>query len=459
MRIDARRFLSTTALLIMAASVSFAYDDQSSAGQGQVQSSAGQGRVEVKVHPSHAYVWVNGKPADWGSQTLRLGPGTYTITVYNYGYELMNKQVTVESGKKQTLEARLAPTGSKVSGPWGRIQIEGVPDDALVFLNGTTPGFFVGHAGEMNNDYFVSQRLVVPVGKHQMFIVDHKTNQPFWSGPIQVKENQRLIVYVHGPAGSKDAQMVYKDWPMGKQLNDQSRFDSMAAAVTIAVAPVSAHLASDPASIHCDGKGRLTWTSANAAQTEITANEQRVTAGPSGRVEVSPKQNTKYQIRAAGPGGVVTQDAAINVDPTVKASISISNPELKFVKVGDTIQQQDTANLTWNATNADSVTIDRIGEVSGPNGSQNIQATPSNMNEGEVNETQVYKITAKNDCGGSDTSEVAVHLTGSIEPAPVVAQATPPPELPHTATPLPLLALFGLASLGTGAFLSMRAKR
>lgn len=450
MRIDARRFLSITTLLIMAASVSFAYDDQSSAGQG---------RVEVKVHPSHAYVWVNGKPADWGDQTLRLGPGNYTITVYNYGYEMMTKQVTVESGKKQTLEARLNPTGSRVSGPWGRIQIEGVPDDALVFLNGTSPGFFVGHAGEMNNDYFVSQRLVVPVGNHQMFIVDHKTNQPIWSGSIQVKENQRLIVYVRGPAGSKDAKMVYKNWAMGKQLNDQSRFDSMAAAVTIAVAPVNAQLAAQPASMRCDQKGKLTWTSTNAAQTVVTGNGQKVAAGASGTVEVDPKQNTSYQIRAAGPGGVVTRDANVTVDPTVKASISISNPELKFVKVGDTIQQQDTANLTWTASNADSVTIDRIGEVSGPNGSQSIQATPSNTNEGQVNETQVYKITAKNDCGGSATSEVAVHLTGSIEPAPVVAEATPPPELPHTATLLPLLVLFGLASLGTGAFLSMRSRR
>lgn len=447
MRVHARCFISIAGLLVLAASVSFAYNDQGNAGTGQ---------VAVKVHPSQAYVWVDGKPANWGNQTLRLEPGKHTITVYNYGYELLNKEVTVESGIRQTLDARLNPAGNQVSGPWGRIQVEGVPDDALVFLNGTTPGFFVGHAGEMNNDFFVSQRLIVPVGDQKMFVVDRKTNQPIWSGPVTVKENERLIVYVRG---AKDAKMVYKPWDWGKKLNAQSRFDSMAAAVTIAVAPVSAHLASDPASIHCDEKGRLTWTSANAAQTVITGNDQRVATGPSGRVEVSPKQTTKYQVRAAGPGGVVTQDTAINVDPTVKASISVSNPELKFVKVGDTIQQQDTANLTWSATNADSVTIDRIGAVSVTNGSQTIQATPSNTNEGEVNETQVYKITAKNDCGGSATSEVAVHLSGSIEPPPVVAQATPPPELPHTATPLPLLALFGLASLGTGAFLRLRSRR
>jgi PEGA domain len=447
MRIDARRFLSAVALLVTATSVSLAYD----------QGGAKKGEVDVRVHPSQAYVWVDGKPADWGDQTLKLEPGDHTITVYNYGYELMNKQVTVESGKRQKLDARLNRSGSRVSPPWGRIQIEGVPDDALVFVNGTTPGFFVGHAGEMNNSFFIVQRLIIPVGKQELFIISHKTNQPIWSGPVEVRENKRLIVYVKGGQGNKTAKTVYKDWEEGKKLSDFKRFDALGAAVTVAVAPVSAHLAADPASIHCDEKGRLTWTSANAAQTVVTANNQKVAAGPQGRVEVDPKENTSYQIRAAGPGGVVTQDATVNVDSTVRTSLTISNPELRFVKVGDTVKQQDTADLTWTADNADTVEIDRIGPVNGQNGTQTIQAMPTNTNEGEINETQVYKITAKNDCGGSATSTVAVHVTGSVEPE-VVAQATPPPQLPHTATPLPLLALFGLAALGMGAFLRMRSK-
>ena len=445
MKTDLRRFLAVTAFLILGVSVCFAYQDKPR-------------DVYIKVHPSHAYVWVDGKPANWGSQTLRLEPGNHTITVYNYGYELMTKQVTVEPGKNPTIEASLNPTGSPVSGPAGRIQIEGVPDDALVFLNGTTPGFFVGHAGEMNNNFWIVQKLIVPAGKQELFIVSRKTNQPIWSGPIDVQENKRLIVYVEGPSGSKNARMVYKDWEGGKDPTPEKRFDTLANAVSIAVAPVSAHLAADTPKILCDQTGKLTWSSANAAQTVITANSQKVAGGPSGNVEVQPKQTTDYQLRAAGPGGVITQDATINVDPTVKTSLTVSQPELRFVKVGDTIKEQESANLVWSASNANSVQIDRIGSVSGANGSQSIQATPSNTNQGEVNETQVYKITAKNDCGGSDTSQVAVHITGSIEPA-VVAEAVPPPELPHTATPLPLLTLFGLATLGAGAVMRMRSRR
>jgi hypothetical protein len=448
MRIDARHSLWISVLLVMVAGVSFAND----------KGAAKEGEVHVKVHPSHAYVWVDGKPANWGDQKLKLEPGTHTITVYNYGYNLMNQQVTVESGKSQKLDASLTPTGSKVSGPWGRIQIEGVDDDALVFLNGTTPGFFVGHAGEMNNNILIVQRLIVPVGKHELYVVNHKTNQPIWSGPVEVQENKRLIVYIKGSEGNKNAKMVYKAWGGGKKLNQAGRFDAAGFAVSVAVAPVSAQLAAQPAAIRCNDKGKLTWTSANAAQTAITGNDQKIASGANGSVEVGPTQNTTYQIRAAGPGGVVTQDAAVKVDNTITTSIRVSNPELTYKKVGGTVQQQDTANLAWSAQNADSVQIDRIGQVSGQNGTQAIQATPSNTNEGPVDETQVYKITATNKCGGSATAEVAVHLTGSIEPPPVVAEATPP-QLPHTATPLPMLALLGLASLGTGAFISLRPKR
>jgi PEGA domain len=450
MKIDLRRYASFAALLIMAASACFAYNDQGKAGKGE---------VNVKVHPSHAYIWVDGKPVNWGSQTLRLEPGDHSITVYNYGYQLMTKQVMVESGKRQTLDARLGSTGSKVAGPWGRIQIEGVPDDTLVFLNGTTPGFFVGHAGEMNNNIFIGQRLIVPAGKQELFVVRRSTNQPIWSGPINVEENKRLIVYVRGEDGNKTAKMEYKPWEEGKKLNATGRFDTLGAGVSIAVAPVSAHLAADTPTIQCDQTGKLTWSSANAAQTVVTANSQKVAAGPAGNVDVQPRQTTNYQLRAAGPGGVVTQDATVNVDTTVTTSLKVSQPELHYVKVGDTIKQQDSANLVWSANNANSVQIDRIGPVSGNSGTQTIQASPSNTNQGEVNETQVYKITAKNNCGGSATSMVAVHLTGSIEPPEVVAEVQPPPELPHTASPLPLLALFGLVSLGTGAFLKLRARR
>jgi LPXTG-motif cell wall-anchored protein len=135
------------------------------------------------------------------------------------------------------------------------------------------------------------------------------------------------------------------------------------------------------------------------------------------------------------------------------------------VKVGDKIQEQGTADLQWNVSNADTVQIDPVGSVSGNTGTQSVQVAPSQTNEGPVDETKTYKLTATNVCGGSETKTVAVHVTGSIGPEQV-AQAEPPPEpepspeqkLPATASPMPLLALFGLASLGSGMFIKLRRK-
>src|SRR5262249_19674652 len=111
------------------------------------------GKVRVRVSPEEAYIFVDGKPYRHRSTTLVLPPGEHTITVYNYGYEPMTQKVQVSAGTNPEIEARLKPSGEPVSGPWGRIQIEGAPGDAPVFLNGDRQPFFVGHVDEMNNNF------------------------------------------------------------------------------------------------------------------------------------------------------------------------------------------------------------------------------------------------------------------------------------------------------------------
>jgi hypothetical protein len=83
-----------------------------------------------------------------------------------------------------------------------------------------------------------------------------------------------------------------------------------------------------------------------------------------------------------------------------------------------------------------------------------VQASPQQTSIGPIDETQTYKITATNVCGGSDTTTAALHVTGSIEGEPVAqAEPAPEPKLPATATPLPLLALLSLACIGAGGVL------
>src|SRR5215813_7027416 len=417
-----------------------------------------KGQVWVGVKPEEAYIYVDEKPVRHRNTTLNLTPGEHTITVYNYGYEPMTKKVLVEGGKYMQIDMNLKPRGGPVSGPWGRIQIEGVPGNSMVFLNGTSMEFYVGHADEMNNNFLAKQQLIVPAGKYQLFITDRRQAKTIWSGPIEVKANERAILYADRGSKDQKGKIVYKSWKDGEKMKAKKRFDAGTASATIVVAPVTAKLNADNQSVHCNQPATLSWSADNAAETTVTANNQKLADTPTGNLEVQPKETTKYELRAAGPGGIVTQDATVNVDNTVQTSLELSNPEVKYVKVGDTVKEQGTADLKWTASNADSVQIERIGTLNGSSGSQTIQATPQAQSEGPIDETQTYKITATNTCGGSDTKTVALHITGSIEPEQV-AQAEPPPTLPQTATPLPLLALLGVVSLGAAAVLRRIGKR
>jgi len=118
------------------------------------------------------------------------------------------------------------------------------------------------------------------------------------------------------------------------------------------------------------------------------------------------------------------------------------------------VQEQGTADLQWSAANADSVTIDPVGAVTGNSGKQSVQVSPTQTSVGPLDETQTYKLTATNVCGGSDTKTVAVHVTGSIEQEQVAqAEPEPEPQLPATASPMPLLTLLGLGFTVSGLWL------
>ena len=404
------------------------------------------GKVRVNVSPEEAYIWVDGKPVSHRSSTLKLPVGDHKIAVYNYGYLPETQDVNVIAGETKEIEARLKRVDARVSGPWGRIQIEGVPGSALVFLNGTTPEFFVGHADEMNNHIFGEQALVVPVGPQEVHVLANKTEQEIWTGKVDVKENQRVVIYTKNPPGE---QLVYKRWE-GPEWSNLQRFEAGTASARIAVAPVKAKLAVDQTNVNCNDPVKVSWDSTDAVQATIKANNEPVASTPAGAMETRPRQTTKYEFRAAGPGGIVTSDATVNVDPTVRASLTPTTTEMRYVKVGDKVQEQGSTELRWTATNADSVKIDPGGTVSGTSGSQTVQANPTQNGTGPVNETQTYTITATNICGGSATNTASVHLTGSIEPEPVQVAQAQPEELPATASPLPLLGLLGIMFVGAG---------
>jgi LPXTG-motif cell wall-anchored protein len=206
----------------------------------------------------------------------------------------------------------------------------------------------------------------------------------------------------------------------------------------------------------------LVWTAADGFSTMIKQDGVAIGNGLGvGEQIVSPRQTTTYYLETFGPGGVSMIPYTVQVNKAVKASLTVTPAVLRYHKVGDKVLESGTATLNWSASNAETVQVDLIGPVPA-SGEQTITFTPTKTDVGKVNETRVYRITASNSCGGSDTTTAVVEIAGSIDPAEpvVVASAEPlPPVLPQTGSPLPLIGLLGLVSLGSGLILSRFSKR
>ena len=114
---------------------------------------AQEGKLKIKVTPSQAYVFVDGNGIREGSRGIKLSAGKHTVVVVNYGYKISTQDVNIEAGKSTDLVVALQPYGDKVAGPWGRVYISGTDVRAAVLSNGKTPGYFVGHVDEINNDF------------------------------------------------------------------------------------------------------------------------------------------------------------------------------------------------------------------------------------------------------------------------------------------------------------------
>jgi hypothetical protein len=279
---------------------------------------AQQGTVAVKVTPEESYIFVDNQAVDHRSTTLTLSEGEHVIGVYNYGFVPEIHKVFIEKGFNPTIEARLKPLPGLVNGPWGRIQIEGTPDDnAAVFLNGRGPEYFVGHVDEMNHSIWAKQALIVPPGTHELLIVSEKDNKEIFSGPIEVTANHRVILNVSN--GSK----VVKNWDEGAKLHALKRFEAGTATASVAVAPVTGTFAADRNLVKCGEPVRLTWNTTEAVATTVTANGQPLGETPvNGEMNVTPKQTTNYEFRTVGPGGVVTSTKTVTVDKDIRAFLA-----------------------------------------------------------------------------------------------------------------------------------------
>src|ERR1700730_2446824 len=222
---------------------------------------AQDGKLKIKVTPPQAYVFVDGNGINHGSQTMKLGAGKHTVVVVNYGFKISSQDVNIEAGKTTDLNVALEAYGDKVSGPWGRVYISGTDTRAAVLANGKTPGYFVGHVDEFDNDFWVwKQELVLPPGTHHLTVT--RAGKELWSGDVKVEAGNKVSINV-----AKNSQ-VTTDWTKRDaeltKKAPQPRFHAGVASATVVVAPVHATVANSTANINCGQTANLEWTTTDA---------------------------------------------------------------------------------------------------------------------------------------------------------------------------------------------------
>ncbi|MGA2987994.1 MAG: hypothetical protein ABSG32_29785 [Terriglobia bacterium] len=407
-----------------------------------------KGYLVVHVSPPETYIYADGEPiVESKGHYIILTPGEHKIDMYNYGFKPETRNVTIVAHKWWNIHVAMQAIPGMISGPWGCITIEGAPH-AAILLNGKDPAaFFVGHGDEFDNEWVWKQELIVPPGKHELTV--NNLHLDPWTTTVEVQANQRVVVDAY-----KGVRKTVP-WARGQQLTEVPRFHAGIASAEVAVEKVTGQFAASSEQVNCGDSAHLTWSSTGAGITEI--NGAPVSA--SGDQTVEPKQATDYKFRAAGPGGVYTSDATVNVNNAIQASLSVSPAEVRT----DGANPQGTATLTWSAPNADAVSVDPIGSV-GATGSREVQITPANTVQGPVDESVTYTLHASNACGASETRTATLHLTGSNGVLQGTANTPPEPQaeapqiaaeaplaLPQTDSKLPLMGLMGILFLAAAA--------
>jgi len=374
-------------------------------------SSVEVGKLRVHVRPKQAYVFVDGKAVRDGNQIIKLPAGTHTVSVRNYGYLPVTKQVVVKARQYTYFDASLKRSGERVSGPFADLEFKGHPR-AAVLLNGTTPDYFVGHVDEFDWDWIWHQRLLVHPGVYHVMVT--REGKTIWKGTVTANAGQKVIIHLN------NGEITTKNFSPGMKLGPQPRFYAGIASATVPVAPVTAMLDARATQLGCGQSTDLDWKSTDAVADSITSLGD---VPASGDRSVSPTKTVKYELIAKGPGGIVTRSVTVDVNPQPTATIAFAQPEVRFHKVGDKIVKDGSTNLNWSTSNANSVTISPLGNEMA-NGSQMVQASPRQTTEGPINENDTYTLTATNACGGTVTRTASLHVVGSIDPAPSVTLAS-----------------------------------
>jgi hypothetical protein len=115
-------------------------------------------------------VWVDGQYVGYveeliGDKKLLLLPGEHEIEIRQVGYNEQRQQITVEPGKKTTINVRMErdPHAEFPSGATSEVKLEVTPDRAAVFVD-------EGYVGTPKEFSGLGRAMVIAPGKHHIRI-------------------------------------------------------------------------------------------------------------------------------------------------------------------------------------------------------------------------------------------------------------------------------------------------
>jgi Big-like domain-containing protein/FG-GAP repeat protein/K319-like protein len=148
--------------------------------------------------------------------------------------------------------------------------------------------------------------------------------------------------------------------------------------------PPSVILSAEPGTIIMGESSTLTWDTTHADSATIDQGIGSVNL--SGSMTIYPTETTYYTLTAIGPGGISSVSTYVYVQ--------CPQPSATLIAVPVTITEGESSTLTWNTTNADSVTIEPdVGSVA-LNGSVSVSPAV----------TTNYTLTATGPCGSTQRS-------------------------------------------------------
>ena len=167
-----------------------------------------------------------------------------------------------------------------------------------------------------------------------------------------------------------------------------------------------------PSAIVAGGSATLSWD-VSGAETVTIDNCDGPFDAASGTKQVSPQATTTYTLTATNQAGATNASVALTVSsPIEKPTVN------SFAASPAAIAQGGSANLSWNVSNAETVTIDRnVGQVDAASGT--VQVSPET--------TTTYTLTASNQAG--DTTATATLTVSPVEKPTVNSFAASPPAI------------------------------